>query len=502
MRKARRPLIWFITFATIRHGIVTRGLGARGNSALAVTVAATETTHTKTAAPSLESVPKKRAPARFRGFPWEALRSLLRALWLVVIPALLAGLTFRYLVPPVVESAGESAMNDLAKLGVEHPAELFVVLFVAFAALARYWRPYLPGGRFMSPLPLRIAARVDRAKLHDLGKAATLFDTLSKSRVKARLERLLPESQRPELASKLRGLELAVRRGNVELASKLRSELAHVARPLLRAREVWQWLAFAVGIGAAVFAAMLLRANAQPYRVLSSSMLPTLQPGQHVLGNKARNGFIFPGVPKPTSTLPKRGEVIVFRDTAEAGPENLIKRVIGLPGDEVAMGVGRPFINRWMVPNCDAGSFAFVAPGGGFVGGRVYVEFLDDRAYLTVRTPRSAQWPPYVVKPGEVFVLGDNRSGSRDSRVWQQRGASGVPLKEITALVERLLVPASRGGLLKTESMFQPLSALRLNLENVDTTGVEAGIRHCLANPPKETRPPPAGSWEKKDKAP
>jgi len=281
------------------------------------------------------------------------------------------------------------------------------------------------------------------------------------------------------------------------------SELANVARPLLRAREAWHWAAFALGIGGAVFGAMFLRANLQPYRVLSSSMLPTLQPGDHALGNKALSGIHFPGARTPAPPMPKRGEIIVFRDTTEAGPENLIKRVIGLPGDEVAMGVGRAFINRWMVPNCDAGTYAFVAPGGAFTSGRVYVEFLEDRAYLTVRTPSSAQYSPYVVKPGEVFVLGDNRSGSRDSRAWQQQaGASGVPTKEILAKVDRLLVHSSRRGISGTEALFQPLNSLTLNLDELDAGTVEAGIRQCLSKRPKETRPPTPGSWENETKVP
>lgn len=82
-----------------------------------------------------------------------------------------------------------------------------------------------------------------------------------------------------------------------------------------------------------------------------------------------------------------RGDIIAFHHDAPA-PEIFIKRVIGLPGDRVAVDRGRVFVN----------GVALREP---------YVRFADDRSFGAVTVP-----------PGSLYVLGDNRANSDDSRFW------------------------------------------------------------------------------------
>ncbi len=364
-----------------------------------------------------------------------AARALLRFLWLVLIPALLAGVISRYLVPHGGDPQGSGLLNATVRTATAHPVELAVVLFVVIAALANYWRFYLPGGRFLARLPLELAA-----------------------------------SSPPHVLAEL--------------------EAVAKARPQRRARQAFQLALFVASMAVALAGAYLLRANWLLYRVLSSSMLPTFQVNDLLVGSRSPQSFAAP--PLVPAKLPAlhRGDIVVFRDTTNAGPEYLIKRVIGLPGDEIIMNSGRPYINRWPVPKCDAGRYANVVPGGGYITGRLVVEFLDGASYLTVHAPMRKQWRPYVVQPGEVFVLGDNRNASVDSRMWQDHGGSGVPLDQIVARVDRSLVHSSRDGKAAWSTLLAPARQLSLNLDGLDSALLDQGIQQCLAKRPQESSPP------------
>ena len=368
-------------------------------------------------------------------FVSRAARALLRFLWLALIPALLAGVVSRYLVPHGGDPHGTGLLNTAVRTATEHPVELAVVLFLAIALLANYWRFYLPGGRFLAKLPLELAA-----------------------------------SAPPSALAKL--------------------EAAAKARPDRRARQVVQLALFVVSMVVALTSAYVLRANWLLYRVLSSSMLPTFQVNDLLVGSRSPQSFAAPPLVAAKIPALHRGDIVVFRDTTNAGPEYLIKRVIGLPGDEVIMNSGRPYINRWPVPKCDAGRYANVVPGGGYVTGRLVVEFLDGASYLTVHAPMRKQWRPYVVQPGEVFVLGDNRNASVDSRMWQEHGGSGVPLDQIVARVDRSLVHSSRTGKAAWSTLLASARQLSLNLDGLDSSLLDQGIRQCLAKRPQESSPP------------
>lgn len=143
---------------------------------------------------------------------------------------------------------------------------------------------------------------------------------------------------------------------------------------------------------AALAAYLFLAHVAQMYRIHGSSMAPTLQSGERVLVNKLGTRL----------SLITRGDVVVFRDPTD--PETvMVKRVIGIPGDTV----------RFLADDVE------VLPGPG-----------GDRSLTTVApvaeaSAADAPVPPagpgavsVLLRAGDYFVIGDNRSGSSDSRHW------------------------------------------------------------------------------------
>jgi signal peptidase I len=254
-------------------------------------------------------------------------------------------------------------------------------------------------------------------------------------------------------------------------------------------------VALALSVVGAAGAALALRAYiVEPYRVIGGSMLPTLEPDDQVGGRKGAYAIA-------SGRLPARGDVVVFGGAGllpgtdgSHWPDVLVKRVIGLPGDLVAMRGGAPVINGWTVPWCDAGEYVYVIPDatGSAVHGRLRVEFLDDRAYLTVHTMGAPFKDAYRVRPGEVFVLGDDRGNSLDSRAYDGGRGGGVPLEAIRARADWFLVGTHRSGDADWSRLLRPLDALqtRLRLEGVGTRDLEEGIARCLRERPVNARPP------------
>ncbi len=117
----------------------------------------------------------------------------------------------------------------------------------------------------------------------------------------------------------------------------------------------------------------------EAFWIPSESMVPTLEVGDRVLVNK----FIY------RFTEPARGDVVVFR-SVEGNGEDLIKRVVGLPGDTIAVRDGTLFVN-----------------------GEAQKE-----PYTNKAVPDNSFYAPTQVPNGNVFVMGDNRTNSADSRVF------------------------------------------------------------------------------------
>ena len=136
----------------------------------------------------------------------------------------------------------------------------------------------------------------------------------------------------------------------------------------------------------------------QAFKIPSESMKPTLLVGDHILVNKFIYGIRIPFVGKRIVTFkdPKRGDVIVFK-YPEDRSKDFIKRVIGLPGDTVEFKDRTIYINDRPIED----------PWG------VYKK--DNPSW---RSSASKNYDPQVVPPGALFVMGDNRDNSLDSRVW------------------------------------------------------------------------------------
>lgn len=191
----------------------------------------------------------------------------------------------------------------------------------------------------------------------------------------------------------------------------------------------------------------------EPFYIPSGSMVPTLLVGDYLVVNKYAYGyshFSFPFAPdffsgRWPARMPKRGAVVVFRPPGEPD-EDFIKRVIGLPGDTVQVKGGQLYINGKEVPRVDEGTYSDDSDGFGppvlardyketLPGGRTHSILMrtngpDVQDGLDVNNT-----PLYTVPAGDLFMMGDNRDDSEDSRFLD--GPVGyVP-------VENLVGPAS-----------------------------------------------------------
>ncbi len=201
-------------------------------------------------------------------------------------------------------------------------------------------------------------------------------------------------------------------------------------------RWAWDWIkSLAAGFGLfLVVRAFIL----QTWVITSGSMEGTLLTGDLLVLNKVAYGAQIPGTKSrlPGYTSPKRGDVVVFRAQHGEHPGeaadtlDVIKRIIGLPGDTLQMK------GKVLSRNGQAQNEPYVQltdpesktdqPVDWFEWQREYV--LGDSAYKANYTPTRDNWGPFVVPPGRYFMMGDNRDDSLDSRFWgflQQQRVKG-----------------------------------------------------------------------------
>ena len=166
---------------------------------------------------------------------------------------------------------------------------------------------------------------------------------------------------------------------------------------------------------------LLLRSFvAEPFRIPSGSMMPTLLVGDFILVNKFAYGLRLPVLHTEIvhGDRPKRGDVIVFRYPRNPDVD-YIKRVIGVPGDHVAYIDKQLFINGKPVPQKPIGPYGQIDPRQARPGEWMLEEDLPEVKHnILINRLRPSFDAEYVIPEGSYFVMGDNRDNSNDSRFW------------------------------------------------------------------------------------
>jgi signal peptidase I len=200
-------------------------------------------------------------------------------------------------------------------------------------------------------------------------------------------------------------------------------------------RAPW-WVEYAVSFFPVILFVFVLRSFVvEPFRIPSGSMLPTLQSGDLILVNKYDYGVRLPVIDKKIIDVgsPKRGDVVVFRYPVDTSVD-YIKRVVGLPGDEVAYVDKKLYINGELVPHVKDGEY-FEPDRVSYIAqykeklGEIDHQILLDENKPQVYGPiwqfpdlNNCQYARNGVRckvpEGNYFVMGDNRDNSADSRYW------------------------------------------------------------------------------------
>jgi signal peptidase I len=184
----------------------------------------------------------------------------------------------------------------------------------------------------------------------------------------------------------------------------------------------------------------------------SGSMIPTLQIGDYVVVEKFAYGARLPFTERAQVmwSSPERGDIVVLL-APPGNPRNddLIKRVVGIAGDEVEVKDGALWLNGKPVPRLPrVGPCVYEnrLEGGPWREEKCVAaeEQLDKHRYLTYCTPgvECGDVPPTVVPPGNVFLVGDHRDHSADSRVF-----GPVPVNRIKGRAWNALFSWGPGGL-------------------------------------------------------
>ncbi len=192
--------------------------------------------------------------------------------------------------------------------------------------------------------------------------------------------------------------------------------LLEKAKELIRTklgRRAWRWISAAAIAWALVGGARLFLIDA--FRIPTSSMEGTLLAGDFLLVNKAVYGARLPGSDLRILRRagPKRGDVVVFHPPHQ--PEkHYVKRVVGVPGDTLAMRKGYLYLNGRILQESYT-SRDWKRKDGHHPDMAWQATHLVE---LRTRQPTRDDWGPLLIPAQRFFVLGDNRDNSEDSRYW------------------------------------------------------------------------------------
>jgi len=290
----------------------------------------------------------------------------------------------------------------------------------------------------------------------------------SGSRLFKRNRAKLNENNAAQVESSIKGVEDALAKplgmpalqARLHLDATLDQHLAFARKGAVRE--------YTESIGGAILVALLLRAFVfEPFHIPSGSMIPTLLVGDFIFVNKMSYGLRIPftdpaHVHKLMEGPPKRGDVVVFINPLHT-ESDYVKRVVGLPGDRIDVRDDVLYLNGVEQKRTDVGDFTYqdrseYTDKDMDVVVHQFIEDLGGKDHpILVRQDTAPRHDgPFVVEEGRVFVMGDNRDNSLDSRF--QGGPGQVPFSYIKGRASIIWI--SFGGSLgiRFERMFRSVN--------------------------------------------
>jgi signal peptidase I len=425
------------------------------------------------------------------------LRLVYWLVWFVLLPIVLASLLIWALSPPgSAETTG--VLGWVQSVVRAQPVPVGIVVFTIFEVALWAARHQLPFARHAHPplrpdLPQHARAPFERARML-LDEAELILTKHEKVIV-----RELTAKERERLRLHLTELRETMERVPFDLEAFMEA-LTHADGEIdvrlgrWRKSEVREYIE---AILMAVAVAFALRAFViEAFKIPSGSMIPTLMVGDHIFVNKFSYG---PAIPYThsrvwTSMPPKRGDVMVFA-FPEHPEQDFIKRVIAIEGDKLEAKSGHPVINGWPVPSCRVGAWSYEDYDSPVTRheGDLYVEYLGNEEYLTFYDRYSGAFPedqgPYFAKKGEVWVMGDNRNNSHDSRMWFGGRGGGVPFENIRGRALFVWLSVSDSGVDWSREGAPVMGRPRLP---PSARALQGDLDECLKNRPAVTTPPPS----------
>jgi signal peptidase I len=437
------------------------------------------------------------------------LRYLFFLVWMFAAPAALAVGAVR-LLKPAPYALGAGIVRTF--IG-EQQVPATILFFTLFAMVLWKLRHVLPmaasaGVLGRSDLPVGARARYDEA-LHLISETRRIM-----RQRQGEVDRAVSKEDRQDILRTIEALEESM------VADSFREDrfggsydkLGRQAGLHLRRWRKSELREYSESIGVAVAVALVLRIFViEAFKIPSGSMIPTLMVGDHIFVAKYAYGPLWPySDSRVYSRLPPaRGEVMVFK-FPEDKEQDFIKRVVAIEGDVLEVIDGRPVVNGLLLPNCHVGRAQ--EPFG--MRGQLYVEYLGDNAYLTTHEEKLSEdtcardqdcglgrvcrqgacgmlQGPYRIKPGEVFVLGDNRNNSHDSRSWYGGQGGGVPFANIKGRAMFVWWSWDPRGGIATDRLFVNVMGAPKLPPGTPARLVEALHRCLQSQPPADRTTPP-----------